>query len=35
MKSKINIILEEIDNKKIELKKEYNKLIKKYGFTFK
>lgn len=34
MKSKINIILSEIDKKKEELKSEYHKLMDKYGFTF-
>ena len=34
MKSKINKILEEIDSKKSELKKEYNNLMKKYDFSF-
>ena len=34
MKSKINIILSDIDKKKEELKVEYTKLMDKYGFTF-
>lgn len=34
MKSKINIILSEIDRKKDELKLEYHKLMDKYGFSF-
>jgi hypothetical protein len=35
MKSKINLILTEIDKKKDELKLEYSNLKEKYGFTFK
>lgn len=34
MKSRINRILEEIDQKKIELKNEYLKLMEKYSFSF-
>lgn len=34
MKSRINIILEEIDKKRAELKKEYVKLMDKYNFSF-
>ena len=35
MKSRINIILSEIDKKKSELKSEYYNLMDKYGFSFK
>jgi hypothetical protein len=35
MKSKISIIMEEIDKKKEELKLEYVKLTDKYGFILK
>ena len=35
MRSKINLILKEIDRKRTELRKEYNNLMDKYGFTLK